>query len=401
MIYFETPHEVAPDELRLAQTIAGQIAFAIGRRRSEEALRESEERYRRLVEVCPVGVLVHSEGRLAFVNPAAVRLVGAERAEDLVGRPMLDLVHPDDRALVVERLRQLREGAGEVPPVEERFVRPDGSVVDVEAVSTRFTYQGRPAVQVVARDVTERKRGAEALAAAKLAAEEANRAKSQFLATMSHELRTPLNAITGYTELLASEVRGAVSAAQREDLRRIQVNARHLLGLINDVLNFAKLEAGHLDFDIANVPVERTLAAAQTLIEPQLRAKGLTYEYRAGDPGVTCRADGEKLQQVVLNLLSNAIKFTDRDGRVTLCWEAGEHEVRVHVRDTGVGIPPDKLQAIFEPFVQLHGGLAQRSDGAGLGLAISRELARAMGGDVTVESAPGRGATFTLALPRS
>jgi PAS domain S-box-containing protein len=400
MIYFEGPHEVAPDELLLAQTIAGQIAFAIARRLSAEALRESEDRYRRLVEVCPVAVAVHSDGRFDFVNPAAARLVGAERAEELVGRAMLDFVHADDHDLVRERMRQLREGAGQVPPVEERFVRLDGSVVDVEVVSTRFTFQGRPAVQMVARDVTERKRDAEALAGAKLAAEEANRAKSQFLATMSHELRTPLNAVAGYTELLATEVRGPVTAAQREDLRRIQVNARHLLGLINDVLNFAKVEAGHLELEVTSVPVEETLSAAHTLIDPQLRAKGLTYEYGAGDAAVTCRADREKLQQIVLNLLSNAVKFTDRGGHVSLWWEAAGPEVRVHVRDTGVGVPPDKLEAIFEPFVQLHRGLAQRTDGTGLGLAISRELARAMRGDVTVASAPGQGATFTLTLPR-
>jgi PAS domain S-box-containing protein len=347
MIYFEGPHEVAPDELLLAQTIAGQIAFAIARRLSAEALRESEDRYRRLVEVCPVAVAVHSDGRFDFVNPAAARLVGAERAEELVGRAMLDFVHPDDHDLVRERMR-----------------------------------------------------AAEALAAAKLAAEEANRAKSQFLATMSHELRTPLNAVAGYTELLATEVRGPVTTAQREDLRRIQVNARHLLGLINDVLNFAKVEAGHLELEVTSVPVEETLSAAHTLIDPQLRAKGLTYEYGAGDAAVTCRADREKLQQIVLNLLSNAVKFTDRGGHVSLWWEAAGPEVRIHVRDTGVGVPPDKLEAIFEPFVQLHRGLAQRTDGTGLGLAISRELARAMRGDVTVASAPGQGATFTLTLPR-
>jgi signal transduction histidine kinase len=235
----------------------------------------------------------------------------------------------------------------------------------------------------------------------RIAAESANQAKSDFLANMSHELRTPLNAIAGYVQLLEMELRGPLTAAQREDLRRIGLNQRLLLRLVNDVLNFAKLEAGHVEFDIGDIPTDLTLRALEELIAPQLLAKSLQYEYRPCDPLVRARADAEKLQQVVLNLLSNAIKFTAPNGRVTLQCACDDEQVLIHVSDTGCGIPSDKLDRIFEPFVRVDTGFNRATEGTGLGLAISRDLARAMGGDLTVRSAVGQGSVFTLSLPRA
>jgi signal transduction histidine kinase len=229
---------------------------------------------------------------------------------------------------------------------------------------------------------------------------EANRAKSLFLATMSHELRTPLNAIAGYTDLLDAGVHGEMSQPQRDAVSRIQVNQRHLLRLIDDVLDFAKLEGGHLQFEIANVPVQESLEIARMLIEPQLRSRSLSFDFQQGDGSITCRADHAKMQQVLANLLSNAWKFTPHGGTVTLRWDASPEQVQVHVTDTGPGIPSEHLEDVFAPFVQLHGGFRRRVEGTGLGLAISRELARGMGGDVTARSAVGEGSTFTLTLPR-
>jgi PAS domain S-box-containing protein len=229
---------------------------------------------------------------------------------------------------------------------------------------------------------------------------EANRAKSVFLATMSHELRTPLNAIAGYTDLLDAGVHGEMTAAQRDAVQRVQANQRHLLRLIDDVLDFAKLEAGHLQFEIANVPVQETLDGTRVLIEPQLRSKDIRFEYRTGDAAVSCRADRAKMQQVLANLLSNAWKFTPAGGTVTFGWDATDDEVRVYVSDTGAGIPDGNLETIFEPFVQLHMGFRRKVEGTGLGLSISRELARLMGGEVTATSVVGEGSTFTLILLR-
>ncbi|HEX8906508.1 MAG TPA: ATP-binding protein [Longimicrobiaceae bacterium] len=235
---------------------------------------------------------------------------------------------------------------------------------------------------------------------AREAADEANAAKSAFLATMSHELRTPLNAIAGYAQLLEMGIHGEITETQREYLEKIRRNQTHLLGLINDVLNFAKIEAGQVQYEIGQVPVDETLAAVEALIEPQVRARRHHYAYRRGDPAVTARADRDRVEQIVLNLLSNAVKFTSPGGRIVMEWEADDGRVRIRVRDSGRGIPADKLPAIFEPFVQVDPTLTRSSEGTGLGLAISRDLARAMKGDLTVESREGVGSTFTLTLPR-
>jgi signal transduction histidine kinase len=251
----------------------------------------------------------------------------------------------------------------------------------------------------------ERVRLDEEARAARAAAEQASRAKSEFLAVMSHELRTPLNAIGGYAELLELGIRGPITPAQREDLGRIQKSQRHLLKLINEVLNYARLEAGALTYEIVDVPVAEIVAAAESLVAPQLRAKGVTFA-SAGDAPLTVRADRDKLQQILLNLLSNAVKFTDstprRPARIEVWWraDAGRRVVRIAVGDTGVGIPADKLDVIFEPFVQVNASLTRTTEGTGLGLAISRDLARAMGGDLVAESVEGEGSTFTLTLPR-
>jgi len=252
-----------------------------------------------------------------------------------------------------------------------------------------------------ARLYAAERRARAAIEAARLEAEAANRTKTEFLAVMSHELRTPLNAIAGYVELLEMELRGPLTDAQREDLGRIRRNQRHLLGLINDVLNFAKLETGNVRYDIADVPLGEALEAVEPLIAPQLRQRGLRYAASAAGAGdATVRADRDKLQQILLNLLSNAVKFTEPGGEVQVSAEADWHAVRLRVRDTGCGIPEERQASIFDPFVQLDQRLTRTSEGTGLGLAISRDLARAMDGELTVVSQVGVGSTFTLVLPR-
>jgi signal transduction histidine kinase len=237
-----------------------------------------------------------------------------------------------------------------------------------------------------------------ALSRARAEAEDANRAKLEFLAMMSHELRTPLNAIGGYVELLEMELRGPINDAQRDDLGRIQRSQRHLLGLINGVLDFARIERGSVDYRIASVSMAELIAATEPLVGPQAGARGLSLEFVGCGDTVCVRADREKLEQVVLNLLGNAIKFTESGGRVALSCEPRGECVAIVVQDTGQGIPADKLAAVFEPFVQLDSRLTRSRDGVGLGLAISRDLARGMGGDLTAESEVGVGSRFTVTL---
>jgi|SRR5690242_2256764 len=234
-------------------------------------------------------------------------------------------------------------------------------------------------------------------------AEEANRAKSAFLATMSHELRTPLNAIGGYVQLLEMGVHGPLNDAQMETLSRVIRSQRHLLRLINDLLNLARIEAGRIDYELKVFSLSDVVNAVQQMTEPQfvLRQLRSVVEVPAD---LQAYADKEKVEQILLNLLSNAAKFADAGGAVTL--DAGvdpesDTRVQLRVRDTGIGIPKDRLAQIFEPFVQVDVSEANRKGGTGLGLTISRELARGMGGELSAESTVGVGSCFTLTLPAS
>ena len=243
---------------------------------------------------------------------------------------------------------------------------------------------------------------AEASGAAEKAAEAANIAKDRFLTTMSHELRTPLNAIGGYAELIELGLRGPVTPAQREDLGRIQRAQVHLLGLINSVLHFAKLQSGSMDFDMKAVGLEASLDAVLDMLMPQLTRKRLTYVKLNRAPAhrhpLVVQADPEKLRQIFINLLTNAVKFTAIGGSITATCDAQGDRAIVHIRDTGRGIPQDELPRIFDPFVQVGRKLSSNDQGVGLGLSISRDLARAMEGDLSATSVVDAGSTFTLTL---
>jgi signal transduction histidine kinase len=319
--------------------------------------------------------------------------------EPFIGREVLVTLARSQGAPADERyvnfVYQRLRGSGDV----EDGVLAHGSDVTEQVLARRAVDASNAALRVeVARQAEHRR----ALEAARAEAEEANRAKSQFLTTMSHELRTPLNAIAGYADLLLAGVRGQLSEGQTADIERIKRSGQHLLSLINDILNFAKIEAGQVEFDVQRIPVSRLIAGLDELVAPQVATRGLQIAIVPADPSLVVLGDAEKIRQVLLNLLTNAVKFTENGGEVILAADADDETVRMSVRDTGRGIGAEQLATIFDPFVQVDRHLTPTSQqGVGLGLAISRDLARGMNGDLTVESTLGSGSTFTLALPRA
>lgn len=375
--------------------------------RAQEALARSEARYRDLVKRCPALVCEMSlDGQVQFVNDAVRNVLGYEPSELQRHVTWMTLV-PEEYHYLVRRLLA-RLSSGDVTGYELPLQTSDGEIRWLLWNTTTRRDDAGHATSVIAFgiDITDRMRseltsrelGEERVARAE--AEAANRAKTEFLAVMSHELRTPLNAIAGYVELMEMGIRGPVTREQLEDLQKIRRSQRHLLGLINDILSFARLDAGHVKYNFEDVPVNETLAVLDALTEPQVRGKGIQYGGGRCDPSLTVWADREKLRQILINLVSNAIKFTEPGGSIAVECEVSEEFVVFTVADTGRGIPPDKLSEIFEPFVQVNKQFTRDQDGVGLGLAISRDLAHAMYGELTVRSTLGVGSRFSLRLPR-
>jgi signal transduction histidine kinase len=316
---------------------------------------------------------------LASLSEAIARGDYATRVPDSSGRPTRDEV-----ARLAASFNRM---AGEIEGSHRALER---QVAEALAVSQELEHTNQE-LQRLSADAEE----------ARDAAQHANRAKSDFLAVMSHELRTPLNAIGGYTDILRLGIYGAVTDEQRNALERIMRSQQMLLSLINDVLNFAKLDAGQVQYRMEDVPLHEALASLDTLVAPQMAAKALAYRYEGCAAAARVRADREKLQQIVLNLLSNAVKFTPARGTITLSCRVEGELAAISVADTGIGIPADRLDAIFDPFVQVDRTLNRVHDGIGLGLSISRDLATGMGGTLTVCSSPEAGSTFTLHLRRA
>jgi two-component system CheB/CheR fusion protein len=360
-------------------------------------------------------VIVGSDLRVRRLTPATNRVMKVIASD--AGRPLSDIklrVPLDDlEARITRTIETLdvytttvkdedgRSWELTIRPYQTADRKVDGAVLvfgDVDASTRRGDRMKE--ISDARRELLASAEAARATAeSARLAAETANEAKSRFLTSMSHDLRTPLNAIAGYTDLMELGVRGPVSDEQRSDFTRIKRSTRHLLSLINDILNFAKLEAGHVDFRIEEVAVDAIVAEVDEMMTPQFRQKSIAVERVACS--ALARADADRLRQILVNLLTNAAKFTPPGGRVRIACNADDETVSVEVHDTGIGIAPESLQRIFEPFVQVDRSLTSVDrDGVGLGLAISRDLARAMNGELAVESVLGEGSRFLLTLPR-
>jgi PAS domain S-box-containing protein len=348
--------------------------------------------------------MLDPNGHVASWNQGAQRIKGYT-ADEIIGRHFSAFYTAEDIASR-KPARELKIAARVGKYEEEGIrVRKDGSVFWANVVITAVRDDDHTLVGFakVTRDLTERRAAQDkAIADARriAQAEAANTTKSEFLAAMSHELRTPLNAIGGYVELLNLGIGGPTTAEQKEYLVRIRKSQQHLLGIISDLLNFSRIEAGHLHYEVGPVALSSVIDAVTPMVEPAAAAKKIHVQAKPPTNECVALGDRSRIDQILLNLLSNAVKYTGVGGNITVKCAASGKTASIAVKDTGRGVPKEKLESIFEPFVQLGRSLSSAHEGMGLGLSISRDLARAMGGDLKVSSKVGVGSTFTLTLPR-
>ena len=398
------------------------------RKLGEQALRESELKYRELVELANSIILRWThDGRITFLNEFGQRFFGYS-AEEIIGRHVVGTIVPPVESGGRD-LRRLMEQICADPSAFEQNVnenmRRNGAHVWIAwANKMVWDAQGRVAeILSVGTDITESKRAQEAirdlnitleqrvaertaeLAVARDRAEAADRLKSAFLASMSHELRTPLNSIIGFTGIILQGLAGPLNAEQRKQLEMVRDSSRHLLSLINDVLDISKIEAGQLEVRSEPFDLRASIVKVAGIVKPLAEKKGLALRVELAPEIGTLTSDPRRVEQVLLNLLNNAIKFTEQ-GTVTLTAEIAPatlrtpySTIRICVADTGIGIKPEDLSKLFQPFRQIESGLSRRHEGTGLGLAISRRLTDLLGGQVQAASDWGKGSVFTLTLP--
>ncbi len=373
------------------------------RKRAEEARMASETRYRKLFECAPDGIVIaNQQSYYLDANTSICRMLGYS-LEEFIGLHASDILAPDEVPRIERTLQDINNAAEHQR--EWRFRRKDGSVFDAEVLATLMP-DGN--ILGMIRDITDRKL-IEAEREKRHRAETADRIKSAFLAAMSHELRTPLNSIIGFTGIILQGLAGPLNSEQGKQLDMVRSSARHLLALVNDVLDISKIEAGQLDVARNRFNVRKSIDKVMSLVAPQAQAKQLDLRVEIAAELGDMTNDERRFEQILLNLLSNAIKFTEQGG-ITLQAqvldnfifpdaEAGQPALRVRVADTGIGIKPEDLPLLFQPFQQIDSGLTRQHDGTGLGLAISHRLAALMGGIISVESKWEKGSVFTVTLP--
>ncbi len=364
-------------------------------------LKDSEDRFRATFEQAAVGMSHATPGRRFIrVNGRFAAMLGYT-PDELIGRSTLDVTHPEDRALGTDEIAAMIRGDRQSFALEKRFIRKDGSAVWVNLTLSALWREGRIEYLIgVTEDIERRKQAEAQLLAAKEQAESASRAKSEFLAGMSHELRTPLNAIIGFAETMYSQVLGPMPDRYREYAGDISASGRHLLGIITDILDLAKIEAGRMELDDRPLDVAPMVDGAIRLLRERGASAGLTLEVELPPRLPQVLADERRIRQVLINLLANAVKFTPFGGTVTVSATlAPDGGLELHVSDTGIGMTEEEMAQAVEPFIQVDARIARRHEGTGLGLPMVAAIMEMHGGTVVIHSRPDQGTRVTVAFP--
>jgi PAS domain S-box-containing protein len=389
------------------------------KKQAGEALKESEIKYRGLVENSPDAIIIYQDGEIVFANKECLRLIGAERKEDLKKKSLIEFVHPDFHGFAIERMKKLQNEGTLLPIAEERFVRLDGEEIDVEVIGMSIRFENKPAVQLIIRNITERKQTELALKLkideiesinkklsetnvelilAKEKAEESDRLKSAFLTNMSHEIRTPMNGILGFAELLKEP--NLTIDEQQEYIQTMQISGARMLNTINSIVDISKIESGLIGIDIKETNLNEKIEFTYKFFKQEVVIKGLAFLFKNGLPTneAIIKTDNEKVYGILTNLVRNAIKFT-RDGSIEFGYEKKGEYLEFFVKDTGTGIPQKQQQLIFERFRQGSEAHNRGYEGSGLGLSISKSYVEMLGGRIWVESEEGLGSTFYFTIP--
>ncbi|MDA0653634.1 MAG: PAS domain S-box protein, partial [Proteobacteria bacterium] len=371
------------------------------RHESERRLQESEERHRAMINLSPDAIYAHKLGNIAFCNEAAMHMFGASSADELIGRDILDVTHPDHHDFVRERRSALVEEGTRTVFMRQKRVRLDGSWFWAEVAAAAIAWEGERGGVVVIRDVTAQTAAEEELIRSKEVAELANRAKTEFLANISHELRTPLNAIIGFSDLMQREMLGPLGNAQYVSyIRDIYQSGTHLHDVINDILDLSKIEAGQMELRETSVDVRRAIERCIRVVATRATDNGLKVITDLPDTLHFVIADERKLKQILINLMSNAVKFTEKGGTVTVEARSGPGKgIIIRIIDTGIGISEENMNKVFRPFEQVDGSLSRSHDGTGLGLPLTKSLVELHGGTLALESEIGVGTIATVTLP--
>ena len=368
------------------------------RKEAEMKLAESEARYRKILESAPVGIAIHQRDKIVFVNPEGLRMIGADSSEQIIGKEIVSIIHPDNLDELRKRKQRMINGEHGLYPAEDKYVRLDGEVIDVEVMATSLTYENEPAVQVIFTDITERKRMLEELIAVKEKAEESDKLKTAFLQNMSHEIRTPLNSIIGFSERLNSS---KVTKEKRQFYTDIIIKSGfQLLSVVSDILVISSIDTGQEQLNKESVCINTLISEVETIFKQQIDGKRVKLKTKKPIPKADAKilTDKTKLTQILTNLISNAIKFTPV-GEIEFGYSIKNNELVFFVKDNGIGIDRSKHEIIFERFVQAEESIVIDYGGTGLGLSICKGFVELLGGKIWVESELGKGAKFYFTVP--
>lgn len=366
------------------------------REQVQQRLCENEERYRHLVELSPDAIFINSGGQFVFANSVAVKIFGATSPSDLMGKPILERVHPDYREMFKRRLQQILEEGKLVGQMEQKFLNFDGTVIDVEVAASPFLYQQQPAVQVVVRDIRHRKQTEEELHKMLGKERELSELKSRIITTISHEYRTPLTIILSSAEFLERYSHKITEERRLIHLKRIQTSSKHLAHLVSDVLFMGQAEADRLNFNPAPLNLEEFCREVIEEIAFTIQNQaGIIFLTKGDCP--QAYLDEKQLRQILINLLSNAIKYSPQGGTIQFNLECGEGVAVLRIQDEGIGIPTEDVSHLFKSFHRASN--VETIPGTGLGLAIVKKCVDSHQGQILVDSVVNGGTTFTVMLP--